>query len=144
LSIIIFCPVQLFLYAFIVWVLGKKIFGGTFDYMKAVEVIGLATVIGVLERLISMLLAVIYADPSMTPGPILFVGHFNPDNKLHVILSLLNVTTLWWLAVLSLGLARLSGASIWKAGIWLFGLWYGFWAALALGLPLLMKKMGWA
>jgi hypothetical protein len=88
-----------------------------------------------------MLLAVIYANPAMTPGPVLFVSHYDPNNKVHMLLSALNVMTLWYIGVLALGMARLSRASFGKAAVWLYGLWYGIWALFALGLPALVEKL---
>lgn len=130
---------MLFLVAFILWLLGRYIFRGHFDYMQAVEVVGLSTMIATVGAIISMLLAVIYGDLAMTPSAILLVGHFDPNNKIHLLLSALNVMNIWWLAVLAIGLARLSGAGIAKAAVWIFAIWYGVWAVFALGLPMLVK-----
>jgi hypothetical protein len=63
---------------------------------------------------------------AMTPGPVLLVHEFNPANKLHVLLSQINLVMLWYLAVLALGLARLSRVSFSKAAAWLFCIWAGF------------------
>lgn len=86
-----------------------------------------------------MLLAIIYGDIYMNPGPILLVGHFDPDNKLHMVLSALNVMMIRYLAVISIGLGRLSGSGFVKPALWVFLLWYGLWAVFALGLPMLFK-----
>jgi VIT1/CCC1 family predicted Fe2+/Mn2+ transporter len=59
----------------------------------------------------------------MTPGPVLLVHEFNPANKLHALLSQLNVMTIWYAAVLAVGLSKVSGASFRKAALWTFGLW---------------------
>ena len=44
---------------------------------------------------------------------------------MHVLLSSLNVVFIWYVSVLSLALARLSGTSFLKAALWGFGLWGG-------------------
>jgi len=126
-------PGALFLIALIVWLLGRFALHGTFDYLQAVEITGLSTMITVLGGIIALLLAVIYGNMSMTPGPVLLIRHFDATNKLHLLLSALNVFSLWYIAVLSLGLARLSGTSFCKSALWL----YGIWMVLALG-PLLI------
>ena len=113
----------LFLTAFIFWAVGKRALHGNFNYMKAVEAVGLATMINVLGEVVAMLLAVIYGNMMMTLGPALLVSHFDAANKVHRILSALNVMSLWYVAVSSIGLARLSGASFAKAALWLFGIW---------------------
>jgi hypothetical protein len=141
LAVVIFNPVSLFLFAAVLWLVGRYALQGKFEYMKAVEVAGLAAMISVLGALVSMLLAVIYANPAMTPSLVLFVSHFDPQNKVHLLLSALNLMTLWYIGVLALGLAKLSGATFGKAAAWLYGLWYGIWALFALGLPVLLAKL---
>ena len=91
--------------------------------MKAVEALGLASMISILGSIISMLLAVIYGDLMMTPGPALLIKPFDAANKVHRILSGLNVMAIWHVAVVSLALARLSGSGFAKAALWVFGIW---------------------
>jgi hypothetical protein len=117
---------MVFFAGLVVWLVGAKAFRGQFSYMKAVETAGLAGVINVLGGLIAMLLAVMMGNMAMTPGPVLLVHEFNPANKLHVLLSQINLVMLWYLAVLALGLARLSRVSFSKAAAWLFCIWAGF------------------
>jgi len=141
LAMVVFNPVALFAIAGVTWLLGRFVLHGDFQFIKTVEVVGLTGMISVLGSIVSMLLAVIYANPAMTPSLVLFVSHFDPQNKVHLLLSALNVMTLWYIGVLALGLAKLSGASYWKAAVWLYGLWYGIWALFALGLPVLLGKL---
>jgi hypothetical protein len=98
-------------------------FGGSFTYMKAVEVMALSSMINVLGGIVAMLLAVMFGNPAITPGPSVLVREFNPTDKLHLLLSQLNVMTMWFLAVLSVGLSKLSGKSFAKSAAWVFGLW---------------------
>ena len=141
LAIVIFNPVSLFLFAGVMWLVGRYALHGNFQYIKGVEVTGVTGMISVLGTVVTMLLAVIYANPAMTPSPVLFLGHFDPQNKVHVLLSALNVMMIWYIAVLAMGLARLSTAPFWKAAVWLYGLWYGVWAVFALGVPALVEKL---
>ena len=114
---------MLFLVALIIWMLGTKAFNGAFDYAKSLEVVGLSTLITIPGLIISLLLAVIYGNQHMTPGPVLLVSHFDPSNKVHLLLSAFNVMSIWYIAVLAIGLARLSGVSFLKAALWGFGFW---------------------
>lgn len=98
-------------------------FGGTFSYMKAVEITALSTMITALGGIVAMLLAVTFGNPAITPGPAVLVREFNAADKLHLLLSQLNVMTMWFLAVLSVGLSKISGASFAKSAAWMFGLW---------------------
>jgi hypothetical protein len=115
--------VGLFLSALFVWLIGRFGLKGQFGYMRAVEVVGLSMMISVLGIIISMLLAVIYGDPAMKPSPMLLLSHFDNHNRVHVLLAALDVTTLWYLAVLSVGLAQVTGKGFARAAVWIYGLW---------------------
>lgn len=141
LGAVIVSPIVLLFNALIVWLLGNFAFHGSFSFSKAVETTGLVMMISVLGVIVNVLLKVIFANPGITLSPALLVSHFDPTNKVHLTLAALDVTGLWFLAVLSLGLARLSGARFWKAALWLFGISYGLWAMFALGLPALIEKL---
>lgn len=117
---------MVFLAGLVVWLVGAKAFKGQFNYMKAVETAGLAGMINVLGGLIAIPLAVMMGNMAMTPGPVLLVHEFNPANKLHILLSQINLVMLWYLAVLALGLARLSRVSFGKAAVCLFFIWAAF------------------
>ena len=113
----------LFLAALIFWAVGRRALHGNFSYMKAVEAVGVASMINVVGTIVAMLLAVIYGNMMMTLGPALLVSHFDAANKVHRVLSALNVTSLWCVAVSSIALARFTGARFAKAALWLFGIW---------------------
>jgi len=112
-----------FFMGLVLWGSGAWLFKGTFTYMQAVEVCGLAAMISVLGVIIWTLLAVVMGNPMVTPGPVLLISEPNGSNLLHLALSVLNVMTLWYIAVLAVGLAKLSGTSFAKAALWLFSLW---------------------
>jgi hypothetical protein len=113
-----------FWWGLIFWLAGTKALKGSFTYMKAVEVAGLANMIGALEGIVKSLLIVtfgsLFASPSLA---LVALKDFNPQNPVHGLLSMVNVMTFWLLAVRAIGLARLSGASFAKAAVWVFGIW---------------------
>jgi hypothetical protein len=115
--------IQLFLVALVVWLLGMWAMKARFGYTKALEVTALAGMISLLGAVVTSLLIVVMGNMYMNPGPVLLVREFQPTNRTHLLLSMLNVLSFWHLAVLSLGLARLAGASWLKAFVWLFVLW---------------------
>jgi hypothetical protein len=115
-----------FWWGLILWLLGAKVFKGNFDFMKAVEVAGLSNLIGLLEAIIKTFLILGLGNLFASPSLALFVKEFDPQNTMHSLLAVVNVMTFWGLAVKSIGLARLSGASFGKAAIWVFGLWAAF------------------
>jgi hypothetical protein len=113
----------LFALALGIWVLGAKIFKGQFVYMQAVEVAGLCTMIGVLGGIVGLLLVVAKGNMFASCSPALLLSDFDAKNKLHAALGALNVFTLWYLGVLSVGVSKLSGASTAKAAACIFGVW---------------------
>jgi len=115
-----------FLWGLVVWLLGAQLFKGHFPYMKAVEVVGLANMISVLDVIVRTLLIVGLGNLYASPGPVLLVKQFDPQNPVHSVLGAVNVMTLWLLAVRAIGLARLSGASFAKAAVWVFGIWAAY------------------
>ena len=116
-------PVNLFFFAFLLWLIGRFGLKGQFGYMRGVEVVGLSMMISALGAIISMLLAVIYGNPAMTPSPALLLSHFDKHDRVHVLLAALNVMTLWFFAVLSVGLGQVSGRGFARAAAWIYGLW---------------------
>ena len=133
-----------FLWGLIVWLVGAKVLKGGFPYMKAVEVVGLGNMIIVLDSIIRTLLIVGLGNIYAAPGLMLLVKDFDPQNTVHGLLGILNVTTFWVLAVRAVGLARLSGASFAKAAAWVFGIWAaytGFFIGLGLLGKMFLKRM---
>ena len=128
-----------FFWGLIVWGVGVGLLKAKFPYMKAVEIVGLANMLSVLEVILRTLLVVglgnLYASTSL----VLFVKQFDPQNTVHSLLTVVNVMTFWLLAVRGIGLARLSGASFAKALAWVFGVWVAY-TGLFVGLAFLAKS----
>ena len=103
--------ISLVWWAFLIWIGGNKLLGGEFRFVKAVEVTGLASLIGVLHSIVTTLL----------------------------ILGSVDVMGLWSLLVLSVGLARLARTSLVKAAGWLFLFWFAG-KALGIVLALLWAR----
>jgi hypothetical protein len=94
-----------------------------FPYLKAVEIAGLANMILILDVVIRTLLVLITGNLFTTLSLTLVLKDFDSQNTLYSLLALMNVMTLWLLAVRSIGLAKLTGASMAKAAVWIFGIW---------------------
>lgn len=144
-SPVLYAFIAPFFWGLIVWLVGAKIQKGEFAYMKAVEVVGLANMIEVLDAVVRTLLIVglgnLYASPSL----VLFVKDFDPQNPVNGLLGAVNLMTFWLLAVRATGLARLSGTSWAKAAVWVFGIWAaytGFFIGLGAAAQLVFKRMG--
>lgn len=122
--------IWLFFISLVLWLLARWIFKARFAYMKTVEMVGLCTMIGVLGGIIGMLVIVATGNMYATPGPALLIGDYDLENKIHLMLSSLNLVTLWYIGVLSVGLSKLAGKPLITAALWL----YGGWAVLRAGI----------
>jgi Yip1 domain len=122
-GVILVSCIWLFFMALILWLVGRFGMRGQVTYMKELEVTGLSAMISALGGIVGTALAVIYGSTLMTPSAILLVGHFDPHSLTHQLLASLNVVTLWYMAVLSVGLGQTTGKGFCRAAIWIYGLW---------------------
>lgn len=112
-----------FWWGLILWFIGRKIFNGDFSYLKAVEVSGLAGMIGVLHVAVKSLLVFGLNDPFASTSAALLANGDDPQNATYRLLSLVDVMGFWLLAVRAIGLARLARVPFLRAAIWVFGIW---------------------
>jgi len=129
----------------ILWLVGAKVFKGDFTFMKAVEVVGLVNMVSVLDVIVRTLLIIGLGNLYAAPGLVLLVKDFDPQNTVHGLLALVNVTTFWVLALRAIGLARISSVSFTKAALWVFGIWAaytGFFIGLGVVMRAVFKRMG--
>ncbi|MBI2925640.1 MAG: YIP1 family protein [Verrucomicrobia bacterium] len=115
--------VWVFLLPLLFKLLAGPILKGSLPYMKAVEMGALACMIPILGGIVKTLLIVVMGNMYATPGPVLLVGEFDPQNATHLTLSAVNVMTLWYLGVLSLGIARVGGVPVGKVLAWVYAAW---------------------
>jgi hypothetical protein len=118
--------------AFVLWFVGRVFLKIRFSYLKTLEVAGLSTLILALGTLVTLLLILATGNSFARPALSLLAGDFNPANKLHQMLAVMNVFHIWTATVLSIGLAKLSGVSAREAGLWVFGYWIVLRVALIL------------
>jgi hypothetical protein len=111
----------------LLWLLGTFILKGRVSYMQIVEMVATTMLIAVLGGVLKLLLIIIYGNLAVNAGPILLISKFDPKNTVHVLLAGIDVTELWNVGVLSLGLAKLSEKSFWKCAVWIYGVRYGLW-----------------
>jgi hypothetical protein len=128
---------RVFLYGLLLWLIGLWWLKVRFNYLKAVEIAGLAGMIGVLGAIVTLLLKVNLSNPASSPSLALAVGDFDPKNPLHLLLAAANLFDVWQLWVMALGLARLAGVPFVRAGFPVFGfwvLWSAVWISIATAL----------
>ena len=115
--------IRLFWWGLVLWLLGRWFLKVRFDYLKAVEVAGLASMITVLGMIVSMLLIVNLGKMFSTLSLGLAVGDFDEKNKSHLLLGAVNVFNFWLIGVLGAGLARLAGVPFLRAALLVLGYW---------------------
>lgn len=133
-SPVVYAAIQPFWWGLIIWLVGARLWKANFDFMKAVEVAGLAITILILQSIIHTLMAIITSNVYATANLILLVKDPDPKNPFFVPLTALDATSIWALVVRSIALARLGGRSFARAAVWVFGVWIvttGFFTALA-------------
>ena len=118
--------------ALFLWLANKTILKSAVGYRKHLEMYGMASWIGVLGGIITVLMMVGIGSMAATPsGALALLGSFDPTNKLHTLLASLNIFSIWQTAVIGIGLSKLSdkqtGAGMGVA----FALWI-IWVALSI------------
>ena len=96
--------------------------------MRAVSVGAIASMILALGGLVAMLLGVILGRMYGQPSLGLLIEQFDPTNRQHALLGMVNVFNFWFVAVTGLGLARVTGGGVGKA----ITLFLAYWVAISL------------
>jgi hypothetical protein len=115
--------VRLFWWGLVLWLLGRWFLKARFNYLKAVEVAGLASMITVLGMIVSILLIVNMGKMFSTLSLGLAVSDFDETKKSHLMLGAVNVFNFWLIGVLGAGLARLAGVPFLRAALLVLGYW---------------------
>jgi hypothetical protein len=97
----------------VLWMVVKLGFKSTSGYSKILEIFGLASMIGILGSIITLVTINVMNSLYATPGPALaIIDSFDPANKMHKLLAALNIFTLWEVSILGVGIAKISNKSI--------------------------------
>lgn len=120
---------RLFWWAAVLWLLGRWFLHVRFGYGKAMEVAGLAGMIGVLGAIVTMLLQVNLSNPASSPSLALLVSDFDQKKISHVLLATVNVFDLWQAGILASALSRLAGVPFFRGAFVMFAFWI-VWHAL--------------
>jgi hypothetical protein len=115
--------VQWIAWAFLLWLLAKLFLKSPVDFSKTMEVSALVLMVLVLGALVTLLLTASMGRMGATPSLALLVNDFEATNKTHLALGAINIFSFWEIALLALGLAKLTGASWAKAGLVVGGFW---------------------
>ncbi len=128
---IVAIPIVTFIVGLVYFLFGKYGLKATAPYMKVLEVVGLTLLIGVLESIVTTIMAIGLDSLTASPGLGAFVSNFDFQNKLHMALSKINLFTFWSLAVTSIGLAKLWQRDFAKVLFGIVGIWV-IWTAFSI------------
>lgn len=112
----------LFLLSFFFWQLGRSVLARAVPYKKMLEVVGLTFVVAAVERIITTALIAATGSLYATPGPGLFLLG-DTDATAFLLLSSINVCTLWEIGVAGAGIAHLCNRDFPKVLVLLLALW---------------------
>jgi hypothetical protein len=124
--------VRVFWWAFALWILALLLLRIRIPYLKALEVTGLASLIGTLGMLVTLLLQINLGRSSATPSLALMVSDFDPSNKMHLVLGALNLVQVWMVLVMGLGLAKLTQIPFMRASLLVIAFYFLQTSALVL------------
>lgn len=112
----------LFFFAFFFRHLARSVLRRDVPYRKSLEIVGLAFVAGVAERIVTTTLIAATGSLYATPGPgLLFIDA--PASTAFLALSSINLFTLWQLGIVGTGLACFTGRDLPKVLVLLLALW---------------------
>jgi hypothetical protein len=121
---IVYTIATLLVVSLVLILVSKIAFKTSVSYGKAAEIVGPSFMTNfVLGSIVSMLTILAMGSIHATPGLGLAISQFDPENKMHVLLSSVNIFTIWYLVVLSIGLGKVANVKTGKAAIWIFGVW---------------------
>ncbi|MDA0986270.1 MAG: YIP1 family protein [Bacteroidetes bacterium] len=115
--------VTLFGSAFLFWLVGKIIFKSASTFGKYSEVIGSSMYILVASTLITMMTVLMKSSIYATPSLAFFIEEYDFTNKLHLLYSSIDLTTIWYLSVLAIGLKKLYNTTLLKTGLTVLTIW---------------------
>jgi hypothetical protein len=115
--------VRLFWWGLVLMLLGKWFLKTPIAYLKMVEVAGLAMMITALGDIVKLLLIVNLAKMFASPSLALVINDFDATRKSHLMMGAINVFSIWFLGVLSAGLARVAGVPFFRAALLVFAYW---------------------
>lgn len=121
---VIFTSILMFGAPLMLWLASKSALNYTGGYKKILEVYGLASIVGIVGTLVTLILINLmdsmYAQPS---GAFFLRDTYDMQNFGHNILASLNVFSIWQVAVSGIGLAAVSGKRTGLGIMLAFGLW---------------------
>ena len=113
----------LFGVSFVVWLCGKIFFKSAATYGKYCETVGVSMYILMTGTLLTMVTILLQGSLYSTPSLGIFVNDYDTKNKYHLIYSAFDLSSFWFMSVLSIGLSKLYATTYSKALTTILILW---------------------
>jgi hypothetical protein len=126
--------VGVFAWSLVFWLLGKAVMKANVPYLKVAEVYGLTNFIGLIGAVVTTIMIIGMDKFSASPSVMLFLGEFNASNSWHKFAASLNVFSLWQIAAVGIGCARIFQKETTKVLVLVFALWLLWICAITFGL----------
>jgi hypothetical protein len=126
-----------FFWGFVVWILCVKVYDADIEFMKAVEAVGLASIIYALAAVIGGLLTITMGKMTHF-SPAFFLHDLDMTNRTHMALAALNPIYLWYVIVVAVSISMLANVSLKRTLPWCLGIWVVL-RVLALSTPYTMN-----
>lgn len=108
--------------ALIYWLIGKYGLKGDPKYGHVFVLMGLTSVIGILQTVVTLILSILLGKFNAAPNMTLLVSSVT-QGPMFSILKSIDPISIWSMIVVGIGLAKLSSADTTKSIIWVVSLW---------------------
>lgn len=106
----------------VIYLVVLKFMKADFDFKNILNVVGLAMIISAVGGILSMIISVVKGE-LVTIGPVLFLNESSTGEKMYSLLLKVDLFTIWFYAVIAVGLSRVSRTDILKTVPLVFGVW---------------------
>jgi hypothetical protein len=125
----IFGVIIIFLLKGLIYWGALKIFKGSAEFIDILNVLGLSGIITAIQLIIDSVLAIVMGKLLVNIGPVLLVSKESIGSSMYTFLANFDLINIWYLIVVSIGLAKVSQLKSSKTIPFVFGLWL-IWALL--------------
>jgi hypothetical protein len=108
--------------ALIYWLIGKFGLKGEPKYGHVFVLMGLTSVIGIIEVIITLIISILMGKFNAAPNLTLLISSVN-SGPMFSILKSIDPISIWSMIVVGVGLAKLSSSTTLKSLYWVIGLW---------------------
>lgn len=106
----------------VIYLIALKIMKAETDFSNILNVVGLALLIGAIGNLISIVISILKGNMT-TIGPSLFMSESSVGEKMYALLTKIDLFSIWFYAVITIGLSKVGKISTGKAAGVVFGIW---------------------